>query len=125
MLAASDFRENVVITGTSDSIWDFSDLMRIPLRGDSVQGFNSKRDEVLQSMKKISENGILEIFIQDETRRFRTTEVYHDIVQSRYSAKTRRIQLHSTERNGTQIPGTENKDRNFDVGMTKRLNELH
>ena len=48
-------------------------------------------------------------FKQDETQRFRTIEVLHDIVHSRYSAKKRRTQIYSTERWGTQILEIENQ----------------
>ena len=74
------------ITGTGESIWDFSDLMGISLRGDNVQGFETKWDEVFLSMKKIPEDGIYSgvFVIQDETRRVRTIESslpWHCILQ--------------------------------------------
>ena len=37
------------VTGTHESILDFSDLMSVTLRGDDVQGFGSRWDEVLLS----------------------------------------------------------------------------
>ena len=44
------------------------------LRGDNVQGFNTKWGEVLLSMKQNPEDGILEI-MQEETPGFRMIEV--------------------------------------------------
>ena len=44
--------EHVRVTGTNESILEFSDLMSVTLRGDDVQGFDSKWDDVLFSMRK-------------------------------------------------------------------------
>ena len=49
-------------TGTGDSILDFSDLVGTSLPGDNVQGFETNWDDVLPSMKKISEDGFLDFF---------------------------------------------------------------
>ena len=46
------------VTGTGLSISDFSDLMEVTLRRDSVQGFDTKWSEVILLMKKIPEDGI-------------------------------------------------------------------
>ena len=44
--------EHFRFTGTNESILDFSDLMNVTLRGDDVQGFDTKWNEVLESMKE-------------------------------------------------------------------------
>ena len=41
--------DNFRVTGKGESIWDFSDLMEVALRKKNVQGFDTKRDEVLLS----------------------------------------------------------------------------
>ena len=87
LLAASDFRKKVFIeeqkaqnedrflrgrqiafmiydyfriTSKDESILDFCDLMGISLRGDNVEGFDTKWDQVFLSMKRVPEDGILE-----------------------------------------------------------------
>ena len=52
---------------------------------------------------------------QNETQKFRTIEVHFGTAYAGYSAKRRTTQLFPTERHGTQIPGPENKDPNFDA----------
>ena len=92
------------VTGTGDSVQDFSDL--------------TKLDEVLASLTQIPEEGML--VFQDETQRFRKTtssSYTQDTAQKR-----RRTQLYSTERYGMQIPGTENYRQELRCGdMRERL----
>ena len=85
------------ITGTGESILDFCDLVGVSHRRHNVQGFDTKWDEVLLSMKNFRRwhSGT---FIQDETQRFRTIGVYFGIVYSRYKAKKEKTQIHSTGR---------------------------
>ena len=46
------------VSGTGQAILDFTDLMKVTLQGDSVQGFDTKWDETLLSMNKIPDEEI-------------------------------------------------------------------
>ena len=48
--------EYVRVRGTHESIPDFSDLMGVALRGDDVQGFDTRWDEVLSSIKELPQD---------------------------------------------------------------------
>ena len=43
------------ISGTGEALLDFNDLLRVQLKNDIVQYFDTKWDEVLLSMTKVSE----------------------------------------------------------------------
>ena len=45
--------DNVKISGTGEALLDFNDLLRVELRGDNGQGFDTKWDEVLRSITKV------------------------------------------------------------------------
>ena len=47
--------EHFRIAGTNETLQEISDLMNITLRGDDVQGFGTKWDEVLLSMREASQ----------------------------------------------------------------------
>ena len=47
--------EHFRVTGTNESILDFSDLVSVTLRGDDVQGFDTKWDEALLSIRRHSQ----------------------------------------------------------------------
>ena len=46
----------VRVRGTHQSILDFSDLMGVALRGDDVQGFDTRWDDVLTSLKEMPQD---------------------------------------------------------------------
>ena len=46
--------------------WTFSHLMNVTLRGDDVQGFVAKCDEVRESLNKSCKHMVLEKHVQDE-----------------------------------------------------------
>ena len=46
----------VGVRGTHESILEFSDLMGVALRGDDVQGFDTRWDEVLSSIKELPQD---------------------------------------------------------------------
>ena len=48
------------VTGTDEFILDFSDMVNATLRGDDIRGFDSRRDEVLLSIKKTPHDHIPE-----------------------------------------------------------------
>ena len=48
------------VTGTNDSVENYADLFTVVLRSDDIQEFDSKWDEILQSMTKIPSDEILE-----------------------------------------------------------------
>ena len=48
------------VTGTHDSVENYTDLFTIVLRNDDIQEFDSKWDGILQSMTKIPHDDILE-----------------------------------------------------------------
>ena len=52
--------EYFCVTGNHESILDFSDLMNETLRGNDVQGFDTRWDEVLPSITKIPQENIPE-----------------------------------------------------------------
>ena len=47
------------MTGTDKSILDFIELMGVTLRGDDVQGFDTRWCEVLLSIKEMHEDNVL------------------------------------------------------------------
>ena len=48
------------VTGARDAALDYSDLFRITLRGDDVQKFDARWDEVLLSINQVPSGDILE-----------------------------------------------------------------
>ena len=50
------------VTGTHESILDFTDLMGATFRGDDALGFDTRSDEVLLSIHEMPPGGILESF---------------------------------------------------------------
>ena len=48
------------ISGTSEALLDFNDLLRVQLKSDNVQGFDTKWDEVLLSMTEVPDEDTLE-----------------------------------------------------------------
>ena len=52
--------EQFRVTGTDDSVENYTDLFTIALRNDDIQEFDSKWDGILLSMKKIPHDQILE-----------------------------------------------------------------
>ena len=48
------------VTGANDSVENFADLFTIAVRNDDVQDFDTKWDEILQSMTQIPSDDILE-----------------------------------------------------------------
>ena len=53
-------REYFRVTGANDSVENYADLFTVALRGDSIQEFDTKWDEILWSMKQIPPDDILE-----------------------------------------------------------------
>ena len=60
--------ENFRVTGTHVSINDFTDLINVTLRGDDVQGFHTRWDEVLPPIKEIPQDNVLESLCKMRTR---------------------------------------------------------
>ena len=52
--------EQFRVTGTDDSVENYTDLFTTALRNDDIQEFNSKWDGILLSMTKIPHDDILE-----------------------------------------------------------------
>ena len=52
--------EQFRVTGTDDSVENYTDLFTIALRNDDIQEFDSKWDGILMSMTKIPHDDILE-----------------------------------------------------------------
>ena len=48
------------VTGAHDAVLDYADLFTITLRNDDVQEFDTRWDEILLSMTKISPDDVLE-----------------------------------------------------------------
>ena len=48
------------VTGAHEVVLYYSDLFRIALRGDDVQGFDTRWDEVLLSIQQVPSDDILE-----------------------------------------------------------------
>ena len=48
------------VTGAHDTVLDYADLFSITLHNDNVQDFNTRWDEILLSMTKIPNDGVLE-----------------------------------------------------------------
>ena len=45
--------DNFKISGTSEALLNFTDLLRVQLKNGNLRGFDSKWDEVLLSMAKV------------------------------------------------------------------------
>ena len=56
------------MTGTHETILDFSNHMGETFRGDDVQGFGARRDEVLLSTPEILSDNVLESLYQMRAR---------------------------------------------------------
>ena len=56
------------VTGTHESILDFTYLMGVTLRGDDVLGFDTRSDEVLLSIHEMPPGGIVECFTKMRIR---------------------------------------------------------
>ena len=59
---------------TTESVVEFSHCVNISLRGDDVQGFETKLVEILLSMMKTPKDDILESICKNKTHRFGTIE---------------------------------------------------
>ena len=59
------------VTGTHESILDFTDLMNVTQRGDDIQGFDASWDEVLLSIEEMPQDHIVESL---HKRRIRDSE---------------------------------------------------
>ena len=64
------------VSGTSQAILDFTDLMEVTLQGDSVQGFDTKWDETLFSMNKIPDEEIFGKCVRAATEEFWRVEIH-------------------------------------------------
>ena len=62
------------MTGTHESILDFTDLMSVTLRGVDVQRFDARWDEVLLSIKETPRDHMLQKSVQDEDQELRAAE---------------------------------------------------
>ena len=83
------------VTGTHDSVENYTDLFTIVLRNDDIQEFNSKWDGILMSMTKIPHDDILEglykLRIRESDRRSRP---YWNCTTWRFIRKVRTWLLH-------------------------------
>ena len=66
-------------------------------------------------MKKIPDDGILGLYVQDETQRFTTTDVYLGIGYTGYSGSGGRTQMFPTKDMVRRCPDQKIKDRNVDA----------
>ena len=73
--------EQFRVTGTDDSVENYTDLFTIALRNDDIQEFESKWDEILLSMTKIPHDDILEGCVQTKNTRARETQDRTGIVR--------------------------------------------
>ena len=64
--------EQFRVTGTDDSVENYTDLFTIALRNDDIQEFDSKWDEILLSMTKIPHDDILEGLYKSRIRESET-----------------------------------------------------
>ena len=53
------------MTGARETVLDYSDLFHITVRGDDVQDFDSRWDEVLLSIREVPTDCMLEKFLSD------------------------------------------------------------
>ena len=66
--------EQLWVTGTDDSVENYTDLFTIVLRNDDIQEFDSKWDGIPLSMTKIPHDDILESIVQINNTRVRETQ---------------------------------------------------
>ena len=71
------------ITGTNESVLEVSDFVSFILRGEDVQGFDTKRDGVLLSMTETSKDDILENMYRQKLRNSEQLKTTFAPVQSR------------------------------------------
>ena len=69
--------EHFRITGTNETILEFSDLMNVTLGEDDVQGFDTEGVEVLLSVRETPQ----------KNQKFGTIETHSCSIQSRYSTE--------------------------------------
>ena len=70
------------VTGSHDSVENYTDLFTIVLRNDDIQEFDSKWDGILLSMTKIPHDGILEVLYKlriRESERLKTVLELYDL----------------------------------------------
>ena len=65
--------EQFRVTGTDDSVENYTDLFTIALRNDNIQEFDSKWDGILLSLTKIPPDDILEGLYKTKNTRVRET----------------------------------------------------
>ena len=79
-----------------------TNLMRVQLKNDNVQDFDTKCDEVLLSMAKVPEKDTLEIFVQKQLQYLEELKPLTALQFARYSARKGALAgCLSTERNGS------------------------
>ena len=57
--------ESFQVTSTHEAILDYPDLFGIIFHGDDVQGFDTRWDEVVSSIRKVLPDGILESLVKN------------------------------------------------------------
>ena len=67
------------ISGTGESLFDFNDILRVLLKSDKVQGFDTSWDEVLLSMRRVPEEEMLNM-LTNTSLLLRGIELSRDIV---------------------------------------------
>ena len=56
------------VTGAHETVLNCSDLLRVTSQGDDVQGFDTRRDEVLLSIRQVPSDDILRIWECDQLK---------------------------------------------------------
>ena len=84
------------VTGTHDSVENYTDLFTIVLRNDDIQEFDSKWDGILLSMTKIQPDDILEGLYQlriRESEKLKTVLELYDLEDSSEEIRRRLSQI--------------------------------
>ena len=76
--------EQFRVTGTDDSVENYTDLFTIVLRNDDIQEFDSKWDGILLSMTKIPLEDILVCSLRSDKLRSRQISGIHSVYQETF-----------------------------------------
>ena len=85
------------VTGTHDTVSDYTDLFSVHLRDDNVQEFDTSWDEVLLSVSKIPSDDVLESLFKFRIREFDQLKNRIGIVRHRDSSEDTDAQLSNIE----------------------------
>ena len=76
--------DNFKISGTREALLDFNDQIRVQLKNDNAQGFDTNWDEVVPFPTKVPDEDKLEILYMKGASFLRGIETFHGFVSAVY-----------------------------------------